>query len=198
MDHPSSYSNPHHSELKSWSQFSCWDWNDSKTLTSESPSEEEVMLPKSTQSDNPSPRESSPTTKSSSTKLKREKSNVFFNLNSELLLQYDRTLLVTDPRRCEPKKYGGPGARARYQKSYRWSLFKDIFLHLSISINIKSIILKSIDFYLNYSIYYHLSILYGLFMIFLQLVYAFNNALTYTLYCLFFEINKYTQAIEYI
>lgn len=38
----------------------------------------------------------------------------------ELLLQYDRTLLVADPRRCEPKKYGGPGARARYQKSYRW------------------------------------------------------------------------------
>ncbi|CAM6001557.1 unnamed protein product [Sphagnum balticum] len=37
----------------------------------------------------------------------------------ETLLQYDRTLLVADPRRCEPKKYGGPGARARYQKSYR-------------------------------------------------------------------------------
>ena len=37
----------------------------------------------------------------------------------ETLLQYDRTLLVADPRRCEPKKYGGPGARARVQKSYR-------------------------------------------------------------------------------
>ena len=24
-----------------------------------------------------------------------------------------RTLLVTDPRRCEPKKFGGPSARAR-------------------------------------------------------------------------------------
>ena len=33
--------------------------------------------------------------------------------------QYDRTLLVGDPRRSEPKKYGGPGARARRQKSYR-------------------------------------------------------------------------------
>lgn len=33
--------------------------------------------------------------------------------------QYDRTLLVADNRRCEPKKFGGPGARARYQKSYR-------------------------------------------------------------------------------
>jgi len=37
----------------------------------------------------------------------------------EALVQYDRTLLVADPRRCEPKKFGGPGARARYQKSYR-------------------------------------------------------------------------------
>lgn len=37
----------------------------------------------------------------------------------ELILQYDRTMLVADPRRCEPKKYGGRGARARKQKSYR-------------------------------------------------------------------------------
>jgi len=37
----------------------------------------------------------------------------------DLLVQYDRSLLVADPRRCEPKKFGGPGARARYQKSYR-------------------------------------------------------------------------------
>eukprot|EP01015_Nassula_variabilis_P009070 TRINITY_DN1717_c0_g2_i1.p1 TRINITY_DN1717_c0_g2~~TRINITY_DN1717_c0_g2_i1.p1 ORF type:complete len:148 (-),score=41.81 TRINITY_DN1717_c0_g2_i1:55-498(-) len=37
----------------------------------------------------------------------------------ELLLQYDRTLLVADPRRPEPKKFGGRGARARRQKSYR-------------------------------------------------------------------------------
>ncbi|EFN54747.1 hypothetical protein CHLNCDRAFT_58028 [Chlorella variabilis] len=37
----------------------------------------------------------------------------------DILLTYDRTLLVADPRRCEPKKFGGPGARARYQKSYR-------------------------------------------------------------------------------
>ncbi|TVY54232.1 40S ribosomal protein S16 [Lachnellula cervina] len=36
-----------------------------------------------------------------------------------LLVTYDRTLLVADNRRCEPKKFGGPGARARYQKSYR-------------------------------------------------------------------------------
>merc|ERR1712205_72572 len=37
----------------------------------------------------------------------------------DILLSYDRTLLVADPRRCEPKKFGGRGARARYQKSYR-------------------------------------------------------------------------------
>ena len=37
----------------------------------------------------------------------------------DILVTYDRTLLVADPRRCEPKKFGGHGARARYQKSYR-------------------------------------------------------------------------------
>ena len=37
----------------------------------------------------------------------------------EALLSYDRSLLVADPRRCEPKKFGGRGARARFQKSYR-------------------------------------------------------------------------------
>ena len=37
----------------------------------------------------------------------------------DVILSYDRSLLVADPRRCEPKKFGGPGARARYQKSYR-------------------------------------------------------------------------------
>lgn len=37
----------------------------------------------------------------------------------DILIQYDRSLLVADPRRAEPKKFGGPGARARYQKSYR-------------------------------------------------------------------------------
>ncbi|KAF5097986.1 hypothetical protein D0Z00_002201 [Geotrichum galactomycetum] len=35
------------------------------------------------------------------------------------LISYDRTLLIADSRRSEPKKFGGPGARARYQKSYR-------------------------------------------------------------------------------
>lgn len=37
----------------------------------------------------------------------------------EIFMAYDRSMLVADPRRCEPKKFGGPSARARYQKSYR-------------------------------------------------------------------------------
>jgi len=34
-------------------------------------------------------------------------------------LGYDRKILVSDPRRKEPKKPGGRGARAKEQKSYR-------------------------------------------------------------------------------
>lgn len=37
----------------------------------------------------------------------------------DTLQAYDKTLVVSDPRRCEPKKFGGRGARARFQKSYR-------------------------------------------------------------------------------
>ena len=37
----------------------------------------------------------------------------------DILVSYDRTLLVADPRRREPKKFGGRSARARFQKSYR-------------------------------------------------------------------------------
>lgn len=36
-----------------------------------------------------------------------------------VLRDYDRTMIAGDPRRSEPKKFGGPGARARDQKSYR-------------------------------------------------------------------------------
>lgn len=35
------------------------------------------------------------------------------------LMNYDRTLIVDDPRRVEPKKAMGPKARARFQTSYR-------------------------------------------------------------------------------
>ena len=34
-------------------------------------------------------------------------------------MEFDRSLLVNDVRQSEQKKWGGPGARARYQKSYR-------------------------------------------------------------------------------
>ena len=34
------------------------------------------------------------------------------------LVDYDRALLIADPRRMEPKKFGGAGARARRQKRY--------------------------------------------------------------------------------
>ncbi|RLI24430.1 30S ribosomal protein S9 [Candidatus Bathyarchaeota archaeon] len=36
-----------------------------------------------------------------------------------IFTEFDRTLITGDPRRKEPKKFGGPGARARFQKSYR-------------------------------------------------------------------------------
>ncbi|MFX0091453.1 MAG: 30S ribosomal protein S9 [Candidatus Hodarchaeota archaeon] len=43
--------------------------------------------------------------------------------NSEELrhkyIKYDRSMLVGDPRRKEPKKFGAKGARAKYTKSYR-------------------------------------------------------------------------------
>lgn len=35
------------------------------------------------------------------------------------LMMYDRHMITGDPRRRESKKYGGPSARARKQKSYR-------------------------------------------------------------------------------
>ncbi|MHA2405304.1 MAG: 30S ribosomal protein S9 [Candidatus Hermodarchaeia archaeon] len=34
-------------------------------------------------------------------------------------VEYDRTLMAGDSRRKEKKKFGGPGARAKKQKSYR-------------------------------------------------------------------------------
>ncbi len=37
----------------------------------------------------------------------------------DMFYEYDRTLVKNDPRRKETKKYGGKGARAKKQKSYR-------------------------------------------------------------------------------
>ena len=38
---------------------------------------------------------------------------------SNLYAAYERSFLAGDPRRKEKKKFGGPGARGRKQKSYR-------------------------------------------------------------------------------
>lgn len=37
----------------------------------------------------------------------------------QAFIEYDRTLMAGDSRRKEKKKFGGPGARAKKQKSYR-------------------------------------------------------------------------------
>ena len=37
----------------------------------------------------------------------------------KMYMDYDRTMLVDDVRQVEPKKFKGPKARARFQKSYR-------------------------------------------------------------------------------
>ncbi|KAH7140721.1 ribosomal protein S5 domain 2-type protein [Dactylonectria macrodidyma] len=40
------------------------------------------------------------------------------NLLKQALVQFDRTLLVADNRRCEPKKFGGPGALRKRDRSH--------------------------------------------------------------------------------
>ncbi len=47
---------------------------------------------------------------------------VDWSKSSELeksIIEFNKHLLVGDPRRTEPKKFGGPGSRRRKQKSYR-------------------------------------------------------------------------------
>ena len=50
------------------------------------------------------------------------------------LVAYDRTLLIADPRRMEPKKFGGQGARARRQKRCVLSLFHPPFITHDLSL----------------------------------------------------------------
>ncbi len=45
-------------------------------------------------------------------------------------MQYDRSLLVADPRRMEAKKCGGKGARSKMQKAYRWKGYLYFFFFL--------------------------------------------------------------------
>jgi small subunit ribosomal protein S9 len=37
----------------------------------------------------------------------------------EKFVVYDKTIIAGDPRRTEPKHFGGPSSRSRFQKSYR-------------------------------------------------------------------------------
>jgi small subunit ribosomal protein S9 len=54
------------------------------------------------------------------TAIARALSEYFADMNLKAkFAAIDRSLVVEDTRRVEPKKYRGPKARARYQKSYR-------------------------------------------------------------------------------
>jgi small subunit ribosomal protein S9 len=48
-----------------------------------------------------------------------QKLDIDIHVNGGGPLEHDRTMLSGDARRKEPKKFGGPGARRRKQKSYR-------------------------------------------------------------------------------
>lgn len=53
------------------------------------------------------------------------------------LIAYDRTLIVADPRRMEPKKFGGRGARARRQKvRLGWCLTRPMLMCHSLTDNL--------------------------------------------------------------
>ena len=52
------------------------------------------------------------------------------------LVAYDRTLLIADPRRMEPKKFGGAGARARRQKRCVILVFPRFFTNEPYSLSV--------------------------------------------------------------
>ena len=52
---------------------------------------------------------------------------------------YDRTLLIADPRRMEPKKFGGQGARARRQKRLVRACDLLISTHLLSPVTVRSL-----------------------------------------------------------
>merc|ERR1712018_181969 len=110
-ENPSTKSSPNPSSTNSRNPFLLLERSDLRGLTSACACPVEVASRRSTPSVRPSPAPSSPTTRYVDEQSKQE--------IKDLLVSYDRTLLVSDPRRKESKKFGGPGARARYQKSYR-------------------------------------------------------------------------------
>jgi small subunit ribosomal protein S16e len=57
------------------------------------------------------------------------------------LVAYDRTLLIADPRRMEPKKFGGAGARARRQKRWVQPIFpRSMVTNLSSQLPVKGLV----------------------------------------------------------
>merc|ERR1712029_356717 len=110
-ENPLNKLNPNLCNLSFKNHFCFWARIVSQKLTSGSVLRVEDVLHKSTLSDKPCPR-----LLSYYQKFVDEQSKKAIK---DLLVQHDRTLLVADPRRCESKKFGGPGARARFQKSYR-------------------------------------------------------------------------------
>jgi ribosomal protein S9 len=67
------------------------------------------------------------------------------------LVAYDRTLLIADPRRMEPKKFGGKGARARRQKRYVILPFIFILTLMRFAVTVEF-------FLVFYAIFYYVSI----------------------------------------
>jgi len=69
------------------------------------------------------------------------------------LVSYDRTLLIADPRRMEPKKFGGAGARARRQKRcvQFWSDF-NVRAHLPLQLPVNKL------WSLRYRLHHHVSL----------------------------------------
>lgn len=78
------------------------------------------------------------------------------------LVAYDRTLLIADPRRMEPKKFGGAGARARRQKSYVFfclcsgahAVLTYVFLQLPLSVRGCWSLLLCMSCFITHSILY--------------------------------------------
>ena len=62
-----------------------------------------------------------------------------------MLIQYDRTLLVADPRRCEPKKFGGPGKK---------NILIKVLVHVTKSLIVNLLFGNKENFQINHLIFY--------------------------------------------
>ena len=57
----------------------------------------------------------------------------------DILLSYDRTLLVADPRRCEPKKFASAPCLKHVLVQYQWRSTSGLELHFQCSIPLSTI-----------------------------------------------------------